>query len=597
MAKAPHLQRVLDYANRIAHDESVCIQAQLAGQRFLRDLEDPRFDFRTELAEFCILVIEGLLCLPQGEAMDGTHLRGKPFLLQDHHLFVVYNICGFFWKGTQLRRFTEAGLFWPRKNIKTTFGAALVFSMALYYRRSGAKAKTVAGSLKQGMEAFDFLLYNFKLLDLVADNNPPGYLTMLNSSLGHSFEGEIWDGYIDLETLAFKPELFDSFNAMFVHLDELELYKNAIPYARLRDATKGYSNKLILATFTAGDNANGFAARHHEYLEKILRGTITGEDADRMFAFLWEAPVKEDGDVDYLDPAVHRAANPGWEITIRPGDMMAAALQAQNNPELLMEFKTRSLNLFVSSFKAWFNLDEFRRSDQRYKWTQEEAARLIKAWYGGADLSKLHDLTAADIVGEIPAKLAATEDWTPPEDVLVVLPHCWFPITAATEKAQEDQIPLFGWQKDGWLDMPNEPSMDPTEPVKQFKSWRSSGFKIKKIGHDRKFARTFFTAIKEAGFKTVDQPQLAYLKSEGLRYIEHKAKIGCLYYFHAEPYAYCISNVRGQEKQDDIVQYEKIDEHSRIDVFDASVFAVIRMLIDTEKISGEAGWFGGKRDE
>ena len=447
------------------------------------------------------------------------------------------------------------------------------------------------------MEGFDFRKYNFEQLGLIKDDNPPGYLRVLDSSLGHSIEGEIWRGYLDLETLAYKPDLFDSFNAQLVHLDELELYKNAIPYARLRDATKAYANKLILATFTAGDDATGFAARHKDYLEKILRGVITGPDADRMFAIMAEAPVNPDGSVDVTDPAVHRAANPAYGVTIRPNDMLAAALQAENDPQLMMEFKTRSLNLFVSSFKAWFDLDEFRRSDAHYSWTQAQAARLVKAWYGGADLSKLHDLTAACIVGEIPAKLAATETWTPPEDVLVLLPHCWFPITAAAEKAKQDDIPLFGWQKDGWLDMPNEASMDPREPVKQFRKWRDAGFKIRKVGHDRKFARKYVSAMKAAGFTVVDQPQLYPQKSEGLRYIEHKAKVGCLYYFGAEPYEYCVSNVRGQEKVDDAVQYEKISESLRIDVFDASVFAVIRMLIDTDKAEAAGRWFGSSGEQ
>lgn len=87
-------------------------------------------------------------------------------------------------------------------------------------------------------------------------------------------------------------------------------------------------------------------------------------------------------------------------------------------------------------------------------------------------------------------------------------------------------IPLFGWRDDGWLDMPNEPSMDPTEPVKQFQLWKKSGFAIKKVGHDRKFARPYYAAMKKAHFTVVDQPQLSIAKSEGLRYIEHKAKIG-----------------------------------------------------------------------
>ena len=143
--------------------------------------------------------------------------------------------------------------------------------------------------------------------------------------------------------------------------------------------------------------------------------------------------------------------------------------------------------------------------------------------------------------------------------------------------------------------MPNEPSMDPTEPVKQFLAWKAAGWKIRKIGHDRKFARAYYTAMKKAGFSVVDQPQLYLQKSEGFRYIEHKAKIGCLCYFHAEPFEYCISNVRAQEKVDDAVQYEKISPTSRIDVFDAAVFATIRMLIDTDKSAAAARWLGSSK--
>ena len=148
-----------------------------------------------------------------------------------------------------------------------------------------------------------------------------------------------------------------------------------------------------------------------------------------------------------------------------------------------------------------------------------------------------------------------------------------------------------GWKDDGWLDMPNSPSMDPAEPVKQFVKWRSEGFKIRQVGHDKKFARPYISAMKKANFRVKDQPQLYLMKSEGFRYIEHKAKIGCLYYLHAEPYEYCVQNVRAVEKVDDAVQYEKIGDNKRIDVFDASVFATVRLLIDTDRSQANAGWF------
>ena len=591
MNKAPHLEQVLRYARQIADDDGIEELQRLGCRRFLDDLDSGRWDFRPALPEFCLEIMTGLFSFAQGERMDGTPLRGQPLELMPWHVYCTYAICGFYLPGTQIRRFTEADIFAPRKTVKTTWAEALQTSMALWYRLSGAKAKTVAGSLKQGLEGFDWLTYNFKRLGLVAENNPPGKLRLLDSSLGHSIEGDIWGGHIDLETLAFKPELFDSFNAAFVHLDELELYKNSIPYTRLRDSSKAYSNKLILCTFTAGDDGTGFAATHRDYMERILRGTVTGTAADRTFVFLAQAPQLPDGSVDYKNPAVHRACNPAYGITIRPDDMIAAAEQAEHNPGLRKEFFTRSLNLFVNSFKAWFDVEEFRRSDQHYSWMLPELARLVKNWFGGADLSKLHDLTAACLAGEIPAKKAACQDWTPPEDVLVLIPHAWFPIVAAAEKADQDQIPLFGWQEDGWLDMPNTPSMDPTEPVKQFLKWKSEGFNIRRVGHDRKFARPYFTAMRKAGFRIQDQPQLYMQKSEGFRYIEHKAKVGCLYYLHAEPFEYCVQNVRAVEKVDDAVQYEKLGPNNRIDIFDASVFATVRLLIDTDRSSGGAGWF------
>ena len=588
-----HAQQVLTYARNTLAAPWTGEDEKAACRRFLSDLEDPRWSFDPTLPEFLILTIESLFVHRNGEDQKGRAIRNAPFRLQPWQMFVCYNVGGFFLPGTIIRRYQEAFLMLARKNGKTPFATALIWALGMWYSPSGSRIKTVAGSLQQNMEGFGFLSYNLHRLGLTNKEDPIHGLRELDSSLGHSYSGPFGEGSIDFAALAYKPDIFDAFNANLVHLDELELYRDATPYNRLKDATIAYANKLILATTTAGDDGTGFCAQRMAYCSKIVRGQITGADADRIFVFIARAEADDSGEVDFLSPDVQRSANPSWGVTIRPEDIMAAALQAENDPQTRKEFLSRRLNVFVSSFRAWFDVEEFRRSDRRYGWTQAETARLIRNWYGGADLSKLHDLTAAAIVGEIPRKSAAADDWDPPEDVLVILPHAWFPITAAAEKADRDNIPLFGWMDDGWLTMPNEPSMDPTEPVKQFLAWRAAGFRIRKVGHDRKFARPYYSAMKKAGFTVVDQPQLYMQKSEGFRYIEHKAKIGCLYYFGAEPFEYCVGNVRAQEKVDDAVQYEKISPSQRIDIFDAAVFAVCRMLIDTDKSAAAQRWFGG----
>lgn len=567
MAESKLFKEVKKYARDIVSGEMIANEDRvLATKRFLKDLDNTAYEMRTRDADFVIKIIEATFVHIKGPA------RGKAFLLEPWEKFICYNVAGFYIAGTEERRFKEAFIFLPRKNSKTFFASALAWALSLLERQYFSVLYIIATKLDRAMEAFENIRENIEYMGESKN------FKILNNNAEHSISRTFYDenenksGALRIQALAADAKRADGLNANIIILDEMHAYKNANEYYVYKQAMKAYVNKLLIGITTAGSDMNSFCYQRLQYCKEVMRGTKVDEE---YFIFICQA----DNPDDYTNPVEHEKANPNYGVTIREKDILNEALQAQNDPTGRDEFLNKSLNIYTNALNTYFDIFQAQESDKQFSWTLEELAHLPIKWYGGADLSKMYDLTGTALHGRY-------------KNTDICISHGFMPVTAAHLKAEEDQIPFFWWEEQDWLTLCNSDVIEYEDVLKWFLQMRKIGFDIKWVGYDRRYSREFVLKMKKSGFKMRDQSQRYVEKTEAFREIEKKLKKGEFYYLHNKAFEYCLSNVKAIEDSDEFVRFEKVQPTYRIDLFDADVIACKQMLIDLEKSQKQGKWFG-----
>lgn len=567
MAESKLFKEVKKYARDIVSGEIIANEDRvLAAKRFLKDLDNTAYEMRTRDADFVIKIIEATFVHIKGPA------RGKAFLLEPWEKFICYNVAGFYIAGTEERRFKEAFIFLPRKNSKTFFASALAWALSLLERQYFSVLYIIATKLDRAMEAFENIRENIEYMGESKN------FKILNNNAEHSISRTFYDenenksGALRIQALAADAKRADGLNANIIILDEMHAYKNANEYYVYKQAMKAYVNKLLIGITTAGSDMNSFCYQRLQYCKEVMRGTKVDEE---YFIFICQA----DNPDDYTNPVEHEKANPNYGVTIREKDILNEALQAQNDPTGRDDFLNKSLNIYTNALNTYFDIFQAQESDKQFSWTLEELAHLPIKWYGGADLSKMYDLTGTALHGRY-------------KNTDICISHGFMPVTAAHLKAEEDQIPFFWWEEQDWLTLCNSDVIEYEDVLKWFLQMRKIGFDIKWVGYDRRYSREFVLKMKKSGFKMRDQSQRYVEKTEAFREIEKKLKKGEFYYLHNKAFEYCLSNVKAIEDSDEFVRFEKVQPTYRIDLFDADVIACKQMLIDLEKTQKQGKWFG-----
>lgn len=566
---------VINYSqNIVSGKKAACVELKEAAQRFIDDLNSKEYDTNFNDAEFVIGIIEKTFVHIKGP------LKNTPLLLQDWQKFIVYNLLGFFIKGTSERRFKEAFIYIPRKNGKTTFVSALAWGLALLERKTGSTLYIVGNVLKQAMQSFEILLKNLYQMEGGEEEAKKVYKILNNNqehSISKSFENSNGEeeASIKLEALASNPDNQDGYNCNIAICDEMHAYKTSEKYYVIRQAMKAYTNKLIIGITTAGKDMNSFCYHRLCYCQKVLKKQCKDE---QLFIFICKADQNKKGEVDMTNPIEHEKANPNYNVSIRAKDILDEALQAANDVTAKKQFLNKSLNIYTNALNKYFDIAQVQASDSKYNWTVKELAKLPIKWFGGADLSIEWDLSATCLYGNY-------------KGVDICIPQGYMPRTKAQLKAEKDEIPFFWWEEQKWLTICNSETIEPEELVKWFLKMKDLGFKIQEVRFDRYKSKEFVASMESHHFKMVDQDQNYWKKTEGFRRIEKKILKEEYYYLHNKAYEYCIGNVKGIEDSYDRVKFEKAEKDLRIDLFDSSVSGAKGLIEYEAKQNKIKDWF------
>ena len=158
-----YLNIATQYASGVSSGSIIAgAEVVAACRRFLSDLKRDDLEMREHDPDLAINIMQSTLVHAQGEDIEGRPLLGKPFMLEPWEIFIVFNLLGFYYKGTNRRRYTEAFIEVARKNGKTSFIAGLAWAVAIIQRHSGSVCYIVAAALKQTLQAFHFLTFSLQ---------------------------------------------------------------------------------------------------------------------------------------------------------------------------------------------------------------------------------------------------------------------------------------------------------------------------------------------------------------------------------------------------------------------------------------------------
>ena len=338
---------------------------KLACNRFRNDQQRDDLEFREDVVDNAIDFI-GTLKHFTGKS------SGQNFILEPWQAFIVANIVGWYWKGTNTRRYSSSYIEISRKQGKTALAAALCIYFLIADGEDGAEVDLAANSKDQAKIAFSFCSAFTRQLDPKCK-----YLKAYRDSILMDINNS------KLKVFAADDSKLDGFNASFGLIDEYHSAKNS----KVRDVIKSSMgmrlNPHLCTITTAGFDKTLPCYKLRSTSIDILNGL---KEDDSMFIAIYSLDEKD----DWTDENNWVKCAPNLDVTVTKKYIREQVQSAINNPSEEVGVKTKTLNLWCDSVEVWLPESYLIKASKKDDWELLKD----KPCYIGVDLAATSDLTA-----------------------------------------------------------------------------------------------------------------------------------------------------------------------------------------------------------
>lgn len=549
MKSRAHSDLAKGYANDVISGKILaCKWVQLACRRFIDDLarSSGNWPFRFD-EDKANRICQFAEMLPH---VAGTWASAT-IKLEAWQCFIFCNLFGWVKKSNGLRRFRRASIYVPRKNAKSTACAILGWWMLTKDGERGAQVLCGATSLEQANFVFQ----------------PAQEMGRITPRLIEATGAEVNASAIIVPRTnsVFKPLIGmakDGGNPHLAIIDEFHEFSSSALVDSMKTGQGARRQSLLLIVSTAGDNLSGPCREDWRACEKMLSGA-GGYVDETHFALIYGL---DEGD-DWTTEDALRKANPNWGVSVLPDTVLPDQQKAIRDVREQGAFKTKHLNMWVSSRYGWLNMETWNQCADPSLKIEDFAGQ--QCWVG-LDLASKIDVLSMVAVFRHNSGYACFARHYMPENTI---------------QLPENQH-LQAWVRAGHLIQTEGARTDHTQVERDLRAW-SEQYAIQELAFDPREANYFVQQVSSwASFPCIEITQGPALMSEPMKELEAQVTALTLRHTGEPVLTWMASNViRKEARGGGSVKYyypTKESNDKKIDGMVALIMALGRAMLHVE---------------